>query len=320
MAELILNADASHEDWLKVRNTGLGGSDCGSILGLNPYKSALTLWSEKTGMMQPEDLSKNERVWWGSHMEPVIAQRFEEITDKKVRRRGTLRDNDYPYMLANIDRWIVGENAGLEIKTADWRMSKQWGDKDDPQDMTVPDSYYCQCMHYMAVTGADYWYIGALIGGNDFRVKKIMRNEDDIKYIREQEKEFWNHVTEQTMPAVDGSDSTVHTLVGLYNTPNGKEIDLPEEALRIFEKYDLAKAKENEAKDAIQAAKNELMALLGENEVGHIGDRKVTWKATKPRESISLSRVKKEDSGSYEALKAMGFIKIGEAGRMMKVY
>ena len=320
MAELILNADASHDDWLKVRNTGLGGSDCGSILGLNPYKSALTLWSEKTGMMQPEDLSKNERVWWGSHMEPVIAQRFEEITDKKVRRRGTLRDNDYPYMLANIDRWIVGENAGLEIKTADWRMSKQWGDKDDLQDMTVPDSYYCQCMHYMAVTGADYWYIGALIGGNDFRVKKIMRNEDDIKYIREQEKEFWNHVTEQTMPAVDGSDSTVHTLVGLYNTPNGKEIDLPEEALRIFEKYDLAKAKENEAKDAIQAAKNELMALLGENEVGHIGDRKVTWKATKPRESISLSRVKKEDSGSYEALKAMGFIKIGEAGRMMKVY
>lgn len=122
------------------------------------------------------------------------------------------------------------------------------------------------------------------------------------------------------MPAVDGSDSTVHTLVGLYNTPNGKEIDLPEEALRIFEKYDLAKAKENEAKDAIQAAKNELMALLGENEVGHLGDRKVTWKATKPRESISLSRVKKEDSGSYEALKAMGFIKIGEAGRMMKVY
>lgn len=108
MAELILNADASREDWLKVRNTGLGGSDCGSILGLNPYKSALTLWSEKTGMMQPEDLSKNERVWWGSHMEPVIAQRFEEITDKKVRRRGTLRDNDYPYMLANIDRWFAG--------------------------------------------------------------------------------------------------------------------------------------------------------------------------------------------------------------------
>ena len=167
-------------------------------------------------------------------MEPVIAQRFEEITDKKVRRRGTLRDNDYPYMLANIDRWIVGENAGLEIKTADWRMSKQWGDKDDPQDMTVPDSYYCQCMHYMAVTGADYWYIGALIGGNDFRVKEIMRNEDDIKYIREQEKEFWNHVTEQTMPAVDGSDSTVHTLVGLYNTPNGKEIDLPEEACGLI--------------------------------------------------------------------------------------
>lgn len=45
------------------------------------------------------------------------------------------------------------------------------------------------------------------------------------------------------------------------------------------------------------------MALLGENEVGHLGDRKVTWKATKPRESISLSRVKKKTAAAMKRLK-----------------
>ena len=63
MAELILNADASHEDWLKVRNTGLGGSDCGSILGLNPYKSALTLWSESRKTCQRMKGSGGAATW-----------------------------------------------------------------------------------------------------------------------------------------------------------------------------------------------------------------------------------------------------------------
>ena len=173
---LILRADAPREEWERVRGMGIGGSDCGSVLGLNPYKSAYTLAAEKIGMIPPEDLSGNAKVWFGTQLEPVVAARFETVTGKRVHKRGTLQDPEHPYMLANIDRWVVGENAGLEIKTADYHMRDEWGDPDDPNDIRVPDAYYCQVQHYLSVTGADYWYIAALIGGNDFRLKRIERN------------------------------------------------------------------------------------------------------------------------------------------------
>lgn len=115
--ELILRADAPREEWLAVRNTGIGGSDAGVILGLNKWKSPITLWAEKTGRAEPEDLSGNEAVYWGTKQEPLVAERFYEETGKKVKRRGTLRSRPYPWMLANVDRWVVGEKAGLEIKT-----------------------------------------------------------------------------------------------------------------------------------------------------------------------------------------------------------
>ena len=309
---LILRADAPREEWLKVRTQGIGGSDCGTVLGLNPYKSAYSLAAEKIGMIEPDDLSGNSRVWFGTRLEPVVAARFETVTGKKVHKRGTLQDPDHPYMLANIDRWVVGENAGLEIKTADFRMGKEWGDADDPEDRRVPDAYYCQCMHYMAVTGADYWYIAALIGGNDFRLKRIDRNEDDIAYIREKEKDFWDLVQAKKLPPLDATNSTASTLLKLHNYSNGEAIDLGLDALTAIQNYQACKRREKELKEGEQEAKNLLMAILGDNEVGTVTDgegkvHKVTWKS-QTRESISVAKLKKQDPASYEALKAIGLI------------
>lgn len=309
---LILRSDAPREEWERVRGMGIGGSDCGSVLGLNPYKSAYTLAAEKIGMIPPADLSGNVKVWFGTQLEPVVASRFEVVTGKKVHKRGTLQDPDHPYMLANIDRWVVGENAGLEIKTADYHMRDEWGDPDDPKDIRVPDSYYCQVLHYMAVTGADYWYIAALIGGNDFRVKRIERNEDDIAYIREKEKDFWDLVQAKKLPPLDASNSTASTLLKLHNYSNGEAIDLGPDALVAIQNYQACKRREKELKEGEQEAKNLLMAILGDNEVGTVTDgegkvHKVTWKS-QTRESISVAKLKKQDPASYEALKAIGLI------------
>ncbi len=310
--ELILRADAPRDEWLKVRSMGIGGSDCGTVLGLNPYKSAYSLAAEKIGMLEPDDLSTNAKVWFGTQLEPVVAARFEYETGKKVHRRGTLRDPDHPYMLANIDRWVPGENAGLEIKTADYRMRNEWGAADDPEDAKVPDAYYCQCMHYMAVTGSDYWYLAALIGGNDFRVKRIERNEEDIAYIRTKEKEFWDLVQAKKLPPIDASNSTAFTLSKLHNYANGETFEMPPEALNAIQNYQAWKRKEKEIKEGQQEAKNILMAILGDNEVGTVTDgegklHKVTWK-NQSRESLSLAKLKKADPASYEAIKAMGLI------------
>lgn len=119
MAKLIMTVEEmqNRSKWLKMRKAGIGGSEAAAIVGLNPWKSAFQLWMEKTGQVEPEDLSDNEYVYWGNVLEQAVADRFCELTGKKVQRRGMLQDDEYPYMLASVDRMVVGENAGLECKT-----------------------------------------------------------------------------------------------------------------------------------------------------------------------------------------------------------
>ena len=172
--ELILSVkDAEdHEKWLKTRDLGIGGSDAAVIMGPNSYKSPYQLWMEKTGQAEAPDLSGNQRIYWGVKNEPNVADWFMEDTGKKVKRLGTLQSREYPFMLANVDRTIIGGNAGLEIKTAGVSQYRKWEDDE------IPDAYYCQCLHYMAVTGADYWYIAVLLGGNEAKWKRIERSEE----------------------------------------------------------------------------------------------------------------------------------------------
>lgn len=314
--KIILTAKQGEDrnKWLSVRNKGIGGSDAGTILGLNSYKKPYELWLEKTGAKEPEDISDKDAVKAGVYLEPVIAQWFTDETGKKVQRKGTMQSLENPFMIANIDRWVVGENAGLEIKTAGFFAGKNWDDDE------VPDSYYCQCLHYMAVSGADRWYIAALIGGQRFIWKTIERNEEDIKALIEKEKEFWNLVETKTPPPVDGSMSCGNALKWRYKGDPGSETMLPEEAADIINELDIDAEVEKALKKSIQLKKNKLMEMLGDFEVGRIGDRKVTWKVTKGRESISLSRIKKEDKGSYEALKAAGLITMSEPSRTFRVW
>ena len=72
--ELVLRADAPRDEWLKVRSMGIGGSDCGTVLGLNPHKSAYSLAAERIGMIKPADLSNNIKVWMGIH--PLHARQY----------------------------------------------------------------------------------------------------------------------------------------------------------------------------------------------------------------------------------------------------
>lgn len=311
--ELILRADAPRREWEKTRMQGIGGSDAGTILGMNRWKSPWQLWLEKTGQAEPEDLSDNEYVYWGTKQEPLVAEAFEERTGKKVRRCGTLRSRMYPWMLANVDRMVIGEEAGLEIKTANTFAGKEWVDDE------IPDGYYIQCLHYMAVTGYAKWYIAALIGGNHMVVKEIPRNEENIRILIQKEKEFWNCVSTQTPPPVDGSESCAEALKEKFHYEAGLSIELPAEAENCIREIEESKEVIDAEKERQQLAKNRLMLMMGDAEVGTIGDHRVTWKEQAGRESLSLAEVKKKDRASYEALKAAGLIRTGVPQRVMRI-
>lgn len=315
-AELIMTVEEMKDrnKWLNMRMEGIGGSDAGIIVGLNKYKSAFSLWLEKTGQVEPEDLSDNEKIYWGNVLEEAVARRFSEVTGKKVQRRGMMRSVAYPFMFANVDRMVVGEDAGLEIKTAGTFQAAKWeGDE-------IPDTYYCQCQHYMAVTGYKKWYIAVLIGGNHFVWKEVLRNDDDIEALIAAEKTFWEMVQNKDMPDVDWTENCQAALAERFSGKKQEDaLYLPAEAEAILKEYDELDAAKKEVEQAIQLKKNQLCLLLGEYETGYVGERKITWKEQAGRESVDLKAIKKNDTELFQRLADGKYIKVSKASRPLRI-
>lgn len=197
--EMVSTAEINHEDWLKMRKAGIGGSDAGAICGLNPYASPMSVYSDKTS--EDIDTKDNESMRQGRDLEDYVARRFMEATGLRVRRSNVMyRNEEHPFMLADVDRLIVGENAGLECKTASAYSSDKWKDGE------IPPHYLIQCYHYMAVTGKRTWYIAVVILGQEFKYAKLTWDESLIQNLIAMESDFWNnHVVPGIMPEPDGS-------------------------------------------------------------------------------------------------------------------
>lgn len=301
-AKLIMTVqDGTNRDaWLKLRTMGIGGSDAGTIVGDNPWKSPYALWLEKTGQLVPEDISGTDPVYWGTTLEDIVAREFTKRTGKRVRRCGTMQSNDVPWMLANVDRLIIGEKAGLECKTTNAFNIKAW------QDDGLPNAYYWQCQHYMMVTGLSAWYIAVLIGGQHYDYKRIPRNDDDIDYLAQKEKEFWDRVQTMTPPPIDGSRSTTEAIQDQYPGGQTEPVELPQEAAEALALIDNAKAERKHLDDVIMTQENVIKCLMGDDEIATIGDRKVTWKNQKGRIAVDTKKLKKEFPDVYEACMKQG--------------
>lgn len=308
MPKLLMTVEEmkEREKWLAHRNLGLGGSDAAIVVGLNKWKAPFQLWLEKTEQTEPEDLSDNEYIHWGNVLEEVVAKEFCERTGKKVRRQGLVQSDEHPFMLASVDRMVVGENAGLECKTANGFAAKMW-DGDE-----VPDSYYVQCQHYMAVTGCERWYIACLIGGNHFVWKEIPRNEDDIKALIEAEEKFWSFVLTKTMPPVDGS--AIEVLGERFHGGSKEAIILPSDALEIVNRYIDIGEQIKTLESAQNDLKAKLMNMMGDNEVGMSGDYKVTWATRKGRTTLDTKAFQKDHPDLYSK-----YIKTGKDYRVFAI-
>lgn len=215
----IPTADLSHEDWLEYRRHSIGGSDAASIIGLNPWSSPYAVWADKLGKIPPKE--DNEAMRLGRDLEDYVAKRFTEETGKKVRKENNIIVNPkYPYAHANVDRMIVGEDAGFEAKTTSALNLKKFKNGE------YPATYYCQCVHYLMVTGCKRWYLGVLILGVGFKWFVIERDEGEIEALAKSEEAFWAYVESNTPPPVDGTESTTETISLLYPESNGDSVNL----------------------------------------------------------------------------------------------
>lgn len=216
MCRTISTLGLSREQWLKMRKSGLGGSDAGAVCGLNPYSSPMNVYRDKT-TDEIDDID-NEAMRQGRDLEEYVARRFMEETGLKVRRSNKMyRSEEYPFMLADVDRLVVGTGAGLECKTASAYNGDKW------KDGQIPPHYLIQCLHYMAVTGRREWYIAVVILGVGFRYQKIVWDDGMIGKLIAVEQAFWNqHVVPGVMPEPDGSRACDEVLTQYYQRAEHK--------------------------------------------------------------------------------------------------
>ncbi len=292
MKKLVSTLNLPKEDWLRYRKQGIGGSEAGAICGFNPYYTAMQVYCDKTSD-EIEDID-NEAMRQGRELEEYVARRFVEETGKKVRRANTMfYDENNPFMLADVDRMVVGENAGLECKTASPFMADYW--KDDK----IPLSYQMQCYHYMSVCNADAWYVAVLIYGREFKVYKLERDEEIIANLIQLEKDFWeNHVLKRVLPDPDGSKLADSVISDYFK--NAQSVSVPlygfdEKLKRRQELVGLMDKLETEKKQIEQ----ELKIYMGEAESAENELFRVSWKNVFTNR-VDTARLKEEQPEIYE--------------------
>ncbi|TDM18089.1 YqaJ viral recombinase family protein [Macrococcoides canis] len=273
MAEVLNTKDMTHEEWLKARQSGIGGSDAGTILGVNKWKSQTQLFFEKVNPELKQQVD-NEYIYWGNVLEDVVAKEFETRTGKKVRKNNKmLRHPEHEFMLANLDRVVVGEKALLECKTTSQYNIDQWKDEE------IPASYLCQIQHYMAVTGYEKAYIAVLCGGNQFIWKEVPRDDELIEIIINAEKDFWyNNVLAGVIPEIDGSDATKDFLNHMYKDIDETEVQLSDDVETLLTALEQVKQEEKELKELKTKYENKIKHILGNNLAGKTSGYQITWK------------------------------------------
>lgn len=260
-------------EWLKERQCGIGGSDVGAIAGVNKYKTPFEVYIEKTEPIT-EVKEQSESAYFGDIFEDIVAKEFEKRTGLKVRRdRKHYKHKEYPFMVANIDRRVVGENAILECKTANQYLLKEWEDEE------IPASYLLQVQHYLAVIGADRGYIAVLIGGQKFIWKEVPRDEELIQMIIQLESDFWSLVEAKTPPALDGSSAAEKYLKERYKeVEENKSIELGFEYKDKIKTYLEMKKQLKDFEKQVNELENQIKFEIGNAEYAYAPGYSLSWK------------------------------------------
>ena len=282
-------------DPAKDRNKFIGGSDVGTILGVNKFKSPYQLFLEKTGQLEPENIDNKLQVKLGHKMEQVVAELYEEELGCKVQQSlRSYRCKEYPYFVGHIDRKVVGKKKGLEIKT-----TSSWN-KTDYKEGEVPPSHYYQALFYMVMTGYREWDIATLRDNNQFYISHVAWDEEQAEYMIAKLNRFWKCVLDKTWGLeIDGSEETSDALDKAYsNTVPSNDLTTVDTQNMEYSMNTYLELKETlkRTENAIKAFENSVKAVLQETEVGIIdGTHKVTWKQYTRKGSIDMKKLETEN-------------------------
>lgn len=295
---LVGTKDLSRDDWLAVRKRGIGSSDAAAAVGLNPYKSQLELWLEKTGRdssLPRSDADDEESpTYWGNILESIVARHYTQRTGNRVRRINAVLqhpDTKLDWMLANIDREVTGveDVQILECKTAGINGARLWKEG-------VPVYVQLQVMHQLAVTGKQAADVAVLLGGQQLEIHRIERDDELIHWLIELEKEFWGYVQRDTPPPADGSDSAERALRCLYPQDQGRTLDFSKDAAlsAAFDELKSVRATLDRQSKREAELKQQLQQAMGDASRAVFANGMVSWRKAKDSVTLDVSQALKE--------------------------
>ncbi len=274
-------------EWLKARQKGIGGSDCAAILGLSPWKTPIQVYDDKVSP-EPIIIEENERMHWGTRLEKVIAEEYEDHTNSKLKRvNKILQHKTYPFLIGNIDRVILSTNGRgtglLEIKTTSGFSEKTWEDE-------IPVWYYAQVQHYLSITGYKWAHVAMLVDGHKFSIVPVERDEAYIEIATTALVDFWqNNVEKKISPEL-----TVNDKLEKYY-PKSNEGSSTEAAKETFEAYlelKVLKSKINLLSSDKKELEQTLKIVLKDYEtLTFEGNTIITWKSSKPSMVIDTDKL-----------------------------
>lgn len=301
-----MNAPADRAAWLAQRRTGLGGSDIAAVLGISPWNSPLDVWLDKTGQAQDEAPKNAEAMYWGTTLEDVVAREYAIRSGRKVQRvNAMLRDPKREWMLANIDRAIVADGsrarvaaAGgqllgatgiLECKTASAYRAGDWSGPDGSDAMPV--YYAAQVMWYLAISGLDVADVAVLIGGQQYAVRTIERDDETIRGMIERAEEFWRH---NVIGGNAPEPTSARDAARLFARDDGslREIDDSADLLVQIDDLRTLRAQLKQLGEREAALSDALKLAIGEHAgLAIAGAAVATWKAAKDSTRINWEAV-----------------------------
>ncbi len=287
MSDIELKDYGDRDRWLASRTTAIGASEVAALFTgpggecLSPFTTPFVLWLEKTGQLEPADLTA-EYIEIGNLVEPVVAELYQRRTGRKVWQGGPFCVAEHPslsFLRATPDRWVIDapdrSSPGLlQIKNANAFKVKDW-------DTGVPDYIEIQVQAEMAVTGREWDSVGVLIGGSSFRSFDVERNDDFIAELIEQARHFWSLVESREKPDLDASPRTLEAIKRLHPADTGEVIRLPEEAVEWFDTLASAKEALKSAETAKTLAETKIREAIGAATFGELADgRRLSLKTT----------------------------------------